>query len=50
MIIASSCAGFIFSSCLSVIAGASSLKSIGCFIKKPIAAEQLIKRISAELE
>ena len=26
------------------------LKSIGCFIKKPIAAEQLIKRIRAELE
>ena len=26
------------------------LKSIGCFIKKPISAEQLIKRIKAELE
>jgi DNA-binding response OmpR family regulator len=26
------------------------LKSIGCFIKKPIIAEQLIKRIRAELE
>ena len=26
------------------------LKSIGCFIKKPISVEQLIKRISAELE
>jgi DNA-binding response OmpR family regulator len=26
------------------------LKSIGCFIKKPISAEQLIKRIRAELE
>ena len=26
------------------------LKSIGCFIKKPITAEQLIKRIRAELE
>jgi hypothetical protein len=26
------------------------LKSIGCFIKKPIAAEQLIKRIRPELE
>jgi hypothetical protein len=25
------------------------LKSIGCFIKKPITAEQLIKRIRAEL-
>jgi DNA-binding response OmpR family regulator len=26
------------------------LKSIGCFIKKPITTEQLIKRIKAELE
>jgi DNA-binding response OmpR family regulator len=26
------------------------LKSIGCFIKKPITAEELIKRIRAELE
>jgi hypothetical protein len=26
------------------------LKSIGCFIKKPISAEQLIKHIKAELE
>ena len=26
------------------------LKSIGCFIKKPIATEQLIRRIRAELE
>jgi DNA-binding response OmpR family regulator len=26
------------------------LKSIGCFIKKPITAEELIKRIKAELE
>ena len=26
------------------------LKSIGCFIKKPITTEQLIKRIRAELE
>jgi DNA-binding response OmpR family regulator len=26
------------------------LKSIGCFIKKPIAAEELIKRIRAEFE
>ena len=26
------------------------LKSIGCFVKKPISAEQLIKRIRAELE
>ncbi len=26
------------------------LKSIGCFIKKPITAEQLLKRIRAELE
>ena len=26
------------------------LKSIGCFIKKPISSEQLIKRIRAELE
>ena len=26
------------------------LKSIGCFIKKPITAEQLIRRIRAELE
>ncbi len=26
------------------------LKSIGCFVKKPISAEQLIKRIKAELE
>jgi two-component system alkaline phosphatase synthesis response regulator PhoP len=26
------------------------LKSIGCFIKKPISAEQLIKRVRAELE
>ena len=25
------------------------LKSIGCFIKKPITAEQLIKRIKAQL-
>jgi hypothetical protein len=26
------------------------LKSIGCFIKKPITAEQLLRRIKAELE
>jgi DNA-binding response OmpR family regulator len=26
------------------------LKSIGCFIKKPITVEQLLKRIKAELE
>ena len=26
------------------------LKSIGCFIKKPIATEQLLRRIRAELE
>ena len=26
------------------------LKSIGCFIKKPITSEQLLKRIRAELE
>jgi len=26
------------------------LKSIGCFIKKPISTEQLVKRIRAELE
>ena len=26
------------------------LKSIGCFIKKPISAEQLLRRIKAELE
>ena len=26
------------------------LKSIGCFIKKPITAEELIKRIRTELE
>ena len=26
------------------------LKSIGCFIKKPISAEQLLRRIRAELE
>ena len=26
------------------------LKSRGCFIKKPITAEQLLKRIKAELE
>jgi DNA-binding response OmpR family regulator len=26
------------------------LKSIGCFIKKPITAEELLKRIRAELE
>jgi len=26
------------------------LKSIGCFIKKPITGEQLLKRIKAELE
>ena len=26
------------------------LKSIGCFIKKPITAEQLLTRIRAELE
>jgi DNA-binding NtrC family response regulator len=26
------------------------LKSIGCFIKKPIASEQLLRRIRAELE
>jgi FixJ family two-component response regulator len=26
------------------------LKSIGCFIKKPIFAEQLLRRIKAELE
>jgi hypothetical protein len=26
------------------------LKSIGCFIKKPIATEQLLWRIRAELE
>jgi FixJ family two-component response regulator len=26
------------------------LKSVGCFIKKPIATEQLLKRIRAELE
>ena len=26
------------------------LKSIGCFIKKPIIAEQLLRRIKAELE
>jgi DNA-binding response OmpR family regulator len=26
------------------------LKSIGCFIKKPISTEQLVKRVTAELE
>jgi hypothetical protein len=26
------------------------LKSIGCFIKKPITAEQLLRHIKAELE
>lgn len=26
------------------------LKSIGCFIKKPISTEQLVKRVRAELE
>jgi len=26
------------------------LKSIGCFIKKPISTEQLLRRIRAELE
>jgi hypothetical protein len=26
------------------------LKSIGCFIKKPITAEELLSRIRAELE
>lgn len=26
------------------------LKSIGCFIRKPITAEQLLRRIKAELE
>jgi DNA-binding response OmpR family regulator len=26
------------------------LKSIGCFIKKPISADALVKRIKAELE
>jgi hypothetical protein len=26
------------------------LKSIGCFIKKPISADALLKRIRAELE
>ena len=26
------------------------IKSIGCFIKKPITAEQLLRRIRAELE
>lgn len=26
------------------------LKSIGCFIKKPISTEQLVKRVKEELE
>jgi hypothetical protein len=26
------------------------LKSIGCFIRKPITAEELLRRIKAELE
>ena len=26
------------------------LKSIGCFIKKPITTEQLVRRVRAELE
>jgi FixJ family two-component response regulator len=27
-----------------------SLKSIGCFIKKPVATEEMLRRIKAELE